>query len=321
METSPFFSVLVPVYNQKGKMDNCISSLKKQTFRDFEVIFVDDGSTDGSSDMLQAFCAENTGFSMLRHEHNSSLAAARITAMKHAAGKYIFLLDSDDEIEPDALEKLHGSLAASPVDVLYFGIRREPAGIILLPARADDLTTAVLNGSIHPAAWKNCYSAATVRKALSRIEPFYCNMGEDTFFSVVLFTCAESFGYLDEPLYVYYAGGMSSASGTANVRGIEKDLESVKASGRKTLEYVEKYAPEYKTLVEEAAVRMEKFILYQYIWVETDWRIIYDVLKIFAADEYRDIFLWGCTEVLKAKILLGEGKKVRVTPNLEFVEE
>ena len=66
---------------------------------------------------------------------------------------------------------------------------------------------------------------------------------------------------------------------------------------------------------------MEKFILYQYIWVETDWRIIYDVLKIFAADEYRDIFLWGCTEVLKAKILLGEGKKVRVTPNLEFVEE
>lgn len=321
MEFSPFFSVLIPVYNQKGKMDGCIASLKNQSFQDFEVIFVDDGSTDGSSDMLNEYCTDNPGFSMIRLEKNSSLIAARIAAMKQAAGKYIFLLDSDDEIEPYAFKDLFDSLSASPVDVLCFGVRREPSGQILMPARADDLTAAVLKGIIPPAAWKNCYSASAVQKALSRVEPFYCNMGEDTFFSVVLFTCAESFGYLDEALYIYYAGGMSSTSGTVNTGKIEKSLESVKASGKKITEYVRKYAPEYLALAEKASVRLIKYILYQNIYYETDWCTVYDVLKIFNKDEYRDIFLWGCSEILKAKVLRKEGKKISVSYDLDFIEE
>lgn len=302
-------------------MDACISSLKGQSFRDFEVIFVDDGSTDGSPDMLSNFCREDNRFSMLCHEKNSSLVAARLSAMKRAAGNYIFLLDSDDSIEPYALQALHDSLTASPVDVLYFGVRREPSGQVLLPTRADDLTAAVLQGTIPPAAWKNCYSASAVRKALSRVEAFYCNMGEDTFFSVVLFTCAESFGYLDEAIYIYNAGGMSSTFRTVRTAKIEKDLKSVKASGTRIREYLRQYAPQYLTLAEKASERLIKYILYQNIYHEPDWCLVYDVLRLFSTDEDRDIFLWGCNEILKAKVMVKEGRKIRVSYDLEFIEE
>ena len=127
----PFFSILVPVYNQVGKMDECIASLRAQTFPDFEAIFVDDGSTDASWPMLQGFVEQDERMSAVQHGENRSLLAARYTGMSHAKGEYILFLDSDDYLSDDALECLRNKLAAEPVDILRFGYRTEPQKMVM----------------------------------------------------------------------------------------------------------------------------------------------------------------------------------------------
>ena len=66
--SKPYFSILVPVYNMAGKMDICLDSIKAQTFTDYEVVFVDDGSTDGSYDMLCGFAKEDARYRVYRHD-------------------------------------------------------------------------------------------------------------------------------------------------------------------------------------------------------------------------------------------------------------
>ena len=102
-----FFSVLIPVYNQVGKMQECIDSLNAQSFTDLEIIMVDDGSTDDSYQMLLSFAGKDPRIKVFRHEKNSSLVGARYTGMQHASGEYVFFLDSDDSITADAFEILN----------------------------------------------------------------------------------------------------------------------------------------------------------------------------------------------------------------------
>ena len=104
MKKTPFFSILVPVFNMESRMDDCIASIKAQTFTDYEVILVDDGSKDGSYEMLLGFAKEDSRYSAFRHEGNRSLLCARYTGMANARGRYILFLDSDDTIVPDTLE-------------------------------------------------------------------------------------------------------------------------------------------------------------------------------------------------------------------------
>lgn len=318
---NPYFSILIPVCNQVGKMDDCIASLKNQTFGDYEVIFVDDGSTDASYEMLCGFAAADSRYQVRRHEKNGSLVAARTTAMRHASGEYIIFLDSDDSLTENACEELHTALEASPVDLLYFGLRREPSGEVMPPEKTDDLLLAILEGRVAPAAWKNCYSSAAVKKALERITPFYCNMGEDTFFSAVLNVCADSFGTLDKVIYLYNAGGMSSCNSTVQPEKIRKGLASVKASGEETVKFIDRYAPKYASAARAAAERMIKYILWQYTISEENWCNVFEVFSIFNTEEYREIFNWGCENIFRTKILRAEGRKVKVGFDFSIEEE
>lgn len=316
----PFFSILVPVFNQNGKIDECIASLKNQSFKDLEVIFVDDGSDDGSFEMLCTYASEDSRFHVYRHDENLSLAAARITGMSHASGRYVLFLDSDDFLIPCACECLHASLKEHPVDLMYFGFRRDPSGQRLLPQKTDNLTLAVLTGQTAPAVWKNCCRASVIKKALERISPFYCNMGEDTFFSVVLSVCAESYGTLDEVIYVHNEGGMSSFSSIFAPEKLRKSIASAESSGENTVRFLEQYAPEYLPYARKAAERILRYILYQHAVNEDDWCNIYEVLQFFNTGKYRHIFNWGCEELLKLKVLRECGKTIMVNFDLTFEE-
>ena len=170
MSMNPFFSVLVPVYNQVGKMDRCVACLKAQGFRDFEVIFTNDGSTDDSAAMLAGFAKEDGRFRVISHERNASLLAARYTGMRAARGQYILFLDSDDWLEDNALEVLRDELAASPeTEILRFGYIHEPDGTVKPPYPTEDPRQALLNGEFPPAIWKNCYRKDVIDRLLERL--------------------------------------------------------------------------------------------------------------------------------------------------------
>lgn len=102
----PEISVIVPVYKAEAYLADCVDSLLSQTFSDFEVILVDDGSPDNSGVLCDGYAAEYDHFSVI-HQQNGGQSAARNHAMTQAKGNWICFVDSDDRIHPQMLEVLH----------------------------------------------------------------------------------------------------------------------------------------------------------------------------------------------------------------------
>lgn len=99
-------SVIVPVYNEKSYLRDCVHSVLAQTHTDFELILIDDGSEDGSRELCEMLCTEDERIRLIVQKH-SGVSAARNAGMDAANGKYVFFLDSDDLIHPQLLEALY----------------------------------------------------------------------------------------------------------------------------------------------------------------------------------------------------------------------
>ena len=102
----PLISIIVPIYNVKNFLPDCLDSLKKQTYKNLEIILVDDGSTDGSTLLAKAYESLDRRAKFFRKK-NGGLSSARNFGLKKASGEYIFFLDSDDLLEKDAIEYLY----------------------------------------------------------------------------------------------------------------------------------------------------------------------------------------------------------------------
>ena len=102
MSTSPLVSIIIPVYNSERFLKECFDSILSQYFKDFEVIIVDDGSTD-SSLVIEEEYSKDLRFRVIKQE-NAGQGIARNRALDIAKGKYITFLDSDDAMKPDFLK-------------------------------------------------------------------------------------------------------------------------------------------------------------------------------------------------------------------------
>ena len=108
-----FFSIIIPAYNLEPYILDTLSSIKVQTFPDFEVIIVDDGSTDGTWKVCQGWCESHPRFSLFRKE-NGGVSSARNMGLMNANGEYIWFIDGDDYIHPNALKCLKSILDTYP---------------------------------------------------------------------------------------------------------------------------------------------------------------------------------------------------------------
>ena len=102
---TPLISVIIPIYNAEKTLARCIDSLMKQSFSDFEILLIDDGSTDSSLDICQKYAAGNAGIKVLHHE-NAGVSVTRNCGIENASGKFLMFCDSDDYASPDWCEKL-----------------------------------------------------------------------------------------------------------------------------------------------------------------------------------------------------------------------
>lgn len=118
---APFFSVIVPVCNRVACVKSGVEMLLSQTFRDFEAILVDDGSSDGSA----AACDEAAAHEKITtvHTDNAGAGPARNAGLGLARGKYVCFFDIDDRVGPDWLEKIYGILKDETADLLVYGYR------------------------------------------------------------------------------------------------------------------------------------------------------------------------------------------------------
>ncbi|MBR6633806.1 MAG: glycosyltransferase family 2 protein [Clostridia bacterium] len=117
-----FFSVIVPVYKVEKYLSGCIESVLNQTFSDFELILVDDGSPDRCPEICDGY-KEKDGRIRVVHKTNGGLASARRAGIKEALGDYVFNLDSDDLIERDTLECAHKIITETSCDMVSFSYR------------------------------------------------------------------------------------------------------------------------------------------------------------------------------------------------------
>jgi len=105
MNKNPTVSVIIPTYNRAHLIGRAIQSVLNQTYQDFELIVVDDGSTDNTEDVIRQFQEKDKRIRYIKHDKNKGGSAARNTGIKNSKGKYIAFQDSDDEWFPNKLEK------------------------------------------------------------------------------------------------------------------------------------------------------------------------------------------------------------------------
>jgi len=99
-------SVIVPVYNSETKLNRCIDSILNQTYRNIELILIDDGSIDCSLDICNRYANKDKRIKVL-HQENFGVSAARNSGLRYAVGDYVTFVDSDDYVAPDYIEKLY----------------------------------------------------------------------------------------------------------------------------------------------------------------------------------------------------------------------
>ena len=120
--TLPVISFFIPVFNREHVVKDAIDSIYKQhLYVPFEVVVVDDASTDGTSHVLSEYEKKYDNFFYYRHEVNKGAPAARNTAILHCRGKYVFNLDSDDVVMPISVQKLYNYMEANNIEVSFFG--------------------------------------------------------------------------------------------------------------------------------------------------------------------------------------------------------
>ena len=114
---NPKVSVVIPVYNSAKYLKECLNSIFVQTLEDWEVIAVNDGSSDESPTILDAYAKRDSRFQVV-HKENGGVSAARNDGLSVARGEYVFFMDSDDILDKDAFQNLYGIAVAENADIV-----------------------------------------------------------------------------------------------------------------------------------------------------------------------------------------------------------
>ena len=117
----PFFSVVVPAYNRAHLLPRCIASLSAQRDSDFEIVVVDDGSTDNTASTVSEQAKTSPVPLHYIHQSNQGAGQARNTGAERASGEFLLFLDSDDEVNPEWLERMHDTIRSTSADIVSCG--------------------------------------------------------------------------------------------------------------------------------------------------------------------------------------------------------
>lgn len=211
VSTAPTVSIIIPVYNLQTYLAPCLTSLRKQTFGDFEAIVVDDGSTDGSLAEIRRLVETDSRFIIVPTE-NQGVARARATALARARGEYVCFLDGDDWWEPEMLERMVSAIRSDRgYDIVCGNYTRVCATYqtVVRERRTDDLEAfgylcEVLTFGIAPSLWGKLFRRTLFDKSLHH---YPMRRGQDTLVNIqigcrrprVRFIDYAGYNYLQRP--------------------------------------------------------------------------------------------------------------------------
>lgn len=211
-DKSPVISIVVPVYNTERYLPACLESIDVQRADSFEVILVDDGSTDGSPSICDAYCDEHDRVSVI-HKENEGLLAARRDGLREARGLYVLSLDSDDTLIDGCIQKVLSAIASTSADIISFNFTMDLRS--LRPSLKANLAPGFHSGCSYDLVKSllcdcdfNSVWNKVVRKDLFPCYEWYTERvglmhGEDLCQLLPIFDRAKSLFHVDEPLYYY----------------------------------------------------------------------------------------------------------------------
>jgi len=214
----PAVSIIVPVYNSAAFLDPCLGSLQSQTLQDLEFICIDDGSTDGSAAILQAWAAKDKRFRILSFTDNRGPSAARNAGLDAARGTFVGFVDSDDSVDKDFFEKLYGAAETTRADVAKGTLKNyDPVKGTVYLKEIFNLNYRIRR---HKAWFYMTYTSAIYRTAMLRRNGIRFNEDlrffEDPHFSIRAAFCYDTIVTVDDACY-YYTDNPGSV--THNERG------------------------------------------------------------------------------------------------------
>lgn len=148
MDAIPEISVIIPVYNVEKYLHSCVDSVLKQTFQNFEIIMVDDGSPDSCPEMCDRYAASDSRIRVI-HKRNAGLGYARNSGLDVARGEYVCFLDSDDYIETNTLEYCLSVARKEDADQVRFLYGRFKADVIPTPKKLKVASSYIVDDSEH----------------------------------------------------------------------------------------------------------------------------------------------------------------------------
>lgn len=208
----PQISLIIPLYNAEKYLRPCLDSVAAQTFKDFEVLCVDDGSKDATAGIVREYCAADGRFKLISQE-NAGCSAARNNGLKAASAPFVALLDQDDALHPQAFEVLYFLINKYGADIAAFKHITVPDNFVMgtvktyepekLPAEysADPLGFFFRNpkgGSV--LVWNRLYRRSAVEGAEF---PVGIQPAEDTVYTLKAMFLAKSIVYTDTELLFY----------------------------------------------------------------------------------------------------------------------
>ena len=234
MDSRPRFSIVMPVYNVAPYLEDSLGSVTAQVCDDYEVVLVDDGSTDGSGARCDAFAAERPGRVTVVHQENQGLLMARRAGLARARGAYIVTLDSDDCLRADALSVLSDAIERWEPDIIAFEYSRSerfrpygPAALGLEPGLYGEDRYVELERLVCRGYHNNLWSKAFRRRVVDIDADYSAHRGmthaEDLLQLLPVVDRGRTFAACAEPLY-YYRPNPGSATKSYRPRQLD-DLE------------------------------------------------------------------------------------------------
>lgn len=274
-------SVIVPVFHTESLLKNCVNSIISQTWKNIEVIVVDDGSHNGADKIISAIGDERV--IIIKHEENSGLLRARITGMQHATGDYIAFVDSDDSVSVDFFRLLLTRAEKENADVVVGNtVFVEENGVkkIACLHKAAFYNTHLVGEEIRNSyfaqegrchswhnVWNKLYSKKIIDECLGDIDRFsgHLVMGEDILLSSVFLFNAQKMEHEPNAFYFYYRRAESSiGENTKTYSKFNKNLLDLK----NVFDFVDKYLV-MKGADSEIINHFKNFrFRYQKMWVD-----------------------------------------------------
>jgi glycosyltransferase involved in cell wall biosynthesis len=273
----PIISVLLPVYNVEKYIGHCLETIINQTYKNIEIIVVDDCSPDNSGKIAEDYAKMDSRIKVIHHEYNKGLSATRNTGIENSSGEYITFIDSDDWVSNDYVEYLFKIIIETNSDVAmvrsFFTSRfkEQVEHDRIYTITPEDMLCDLLYNRIHEGVWNRLYKRSVIGEKRFRLES---KTGEGMQFNTQVLPNAKLIGVGLKRIYTYNVDNATSATKKPN-------LENQSYGAVETMDYI-------RNNLLPRSKRLDDAVEYQYF--TTSLYALTHIVRCKAIQENKDFY-------------------------------